>query len=403
MKNDNRREFLKKSILGISGAALIPGTAKAYDIPSVLYQSSTALPVRTLGRTGIKTPLLSFGTSGALDTGFIRTAYESGIKMFFSATYYGEGNNEIIVGQGLKGLPRDSFIVGTAVPADDIDGRTGKIRDSFNTEAYIKKAEGSLKRFGLDYVDFFLFPYAGKRETVMNENILKALEQLKKQGRTRFIGIASHGDTEEALKAAVDSRIYDVAMISYNYKIKSIDSLNSAIADAAKSGMGIVAMKSTGGAFREKGGSQPDSNAILKWVLQNENISSIVSGMTSLEQLQKNIAMLKNIKLSEQEIKELALASADSETGLYCQQCGICLPQCPYNLDIPAIMRSYMYAYGYKNTRQAFHTLEAAGITEKPCQNCNACKVNCTSHFDVKQKITDIARLREVPEEFLKA
>jgi len=403
MKNDNRREFLKKSILGISGAALIPGTTKGYNIASAPYQLPAELPVRTLGRTGIKTPLLSFGTSGALDTGFIRTAYESGIKMFFSATYYGEGNNEIIVGQGLKGLPRDSFIVGTAVPADDIDGRTGKIRDSFNTEAYVKKAEGSLKRFGLDYVDFFLFPYAGKRETVMNENILKALEQLKRQGKTRFLGIASHSDTEEALKAAADARIYDIAMISYNYKIKSIDPLDSAVSYAVKAGMGIVAMKSTGGVFHEKGGSQPDSNAILKWVLQNENIASIVSGMTSLEQLQKNIAMLKDIRLSEQELKELALASVDSETGLYCQQCGSCIPQCPYNLDIPAIMRSYMYAYGYKNTRQAFHTLENTGISEKACQKCTECKVHCISHFDIRQKITDIARLREVPEEFLKA
>ena len=401
MKNDNRREFLKKSILGISGAALIPGNAKAYDIPSVHYQPSSELPLRTLGRTGIKTPLLSFGTSGALDTGFIRTAYESGIKMFFSATYYGEGNNEIIVGQGLKGLPRDSFIVGTAVPADDIDGRTGKIRDSFNTEAYVKKAEGSLKRFGLDYVDFFLFPYAGKRETVMNDNILKALEQLKKQGKTRFLGIASHSDTEEALKAAIDARIYDIAMISYNYKIKSIDSLNSVIAEAVKSGMGIVAMKSTAGAFREKGGSQPDSNAILKWVLQNENISSIVSGMTSLEQLQKNIAMLKNIRLSEQELRELALASADSETGLYCQQCRNCLPQCPHNLDIPAIMRSYMYAYGYRNIPQAWHTLANTGISEVGCTNCSSCKIKCSSGFDIKKKILDIARLKDVSRDFI--
>jgi len=401
MKNENRREFLKKSIVGISGAALIPGTANGYNIPSLPYPFSPELPVRTLGRTGIKTPLLSFGTSGALDTGFIRTAYESGIKMFFSATYYGEGNNEIIVGQGLKGLPRDSFIVGTAVPADDIDGRTGKIKDTFNTDAYIKKAEGSLKRFGLDYVDFFLFPFAGKRETVMNDNIIKALEQLKKQGKTRFLGIASHGDTEEALQAAVDARIYDVAMISYNYKIKNIDSLNSAVANAVKSGMGIVAMKSTAGVYREKGGAQPDSNAILKWVLQNENIASIVSGMTTLEQLQKNIAMLKNIKLSEQELKELTLASADSDTGLYCQQCRKCLPQCPQNLDIPAIMRSYMYAYGYRNIPQAWHTLADTGVSEATCSSCSTCKIKCSSGFDIKKKILDISRLKDVPRDLI--
>jgi len=44
------------------------------------------------------------------------------------------------------------------------------------------------------------------------------MEQLKKQGKTRFVGIASHSDTEEALQAATDSGIYELAMIGYNYK-----------------------------------------------------------------------------------------------------------------------------------------------------------------------------------------
>ncbi|MDX9946940.1 MAG: aldo/keto reductase [Bacteroidales bacterium] len=402
MKNNNRREFLKKSLIGISGAALIPGTLKGNPTVSS-FNAPPDLPVRTLGRTGIRTPLISFGTSGALDTGFIRSAYESGVKMFFSATYYGEGNNEKIVGEGLRGLPRDSFVVGTAVPPDGMDTRTGRFTGTFDADAYVRKAEGSLMRFGLDYVDFFLFPYAGKKDTVLNAGVLKALAQLKKQGKTRFVGIASHSDTEEALKAAAESGVYDVAMISYNYKIKEIESLNSAIAVAAKAGMGIVAMKSTAGVFRDKSGPQLNSDAILKWALQNENISSIVSGMTSLEQLQKNLAMLRNLKMTEQELKDLALASFDSETGLYCQQCGLCLPQCPHNYDIPAIMRSYMYAYGYKNTAQAYHNLAGAGIPDKPCETCEACSVKCVSHFDIKQKITDIARLRNVPEEFLKA
>ncbi len=51
--------------------------------------------------------------------------------MFFSATYYGEGNNEKIVGEGLKGLPRDSFIVGTAVPPDGMDNTDRKIYKYF--------------------------------------------------------------------------------------------------------------------------------------------------------------------------------------------------------------------------------------------------------------------------------
>ena len=71
-----------------------------------------------------------------------------------------------------------------------------------------------------------------------------------------------------------------------------------------------------------------DSDTALKWVLQNENISSLVSGMSSLEELKKNLAMIKNIKLSEEELKELSYAGSDKALSLYCQQCGTCIPQC---------------------------------------------------------------------------
>jgi uncharacterized protein len=190
-------------------------------------------------------------------------------------------------------------------------------------------------------------------------------------------------------------------MISYNYKIKNIDSLNATIASAAKAGMGIVAMKSTAGVYRDKSGPQINSDAVLKWALQNENIASIVSGMTSLEQLQKNLSMIRNLKMSEQELKDLNLALLDSETGLYCQQCRQCIPQCPHNIDIPTIMRSYMYAYGYRNTAQAYYNLANVEMSDNPCQDCILCSVKCSSSFDIRKKIMDISRLRNVPEEFL--
>ena len=162
-------------------------------------------------------------------------------------------------------------------------------------------------------------------------------------------------------------------------------------------------MKTTAGVFRDKSGPQLNSDAILKWALQNENISSIVSGMSSLEQLQKNLAMLRNLKLSDQELKDLILTGLETEHSLYCQQCRQCIPQCPDHLDIPTIMRSYMYAYGYKNTEQAWFTLADANLSGNPCEKCETCKVNCLSRFDVKNKIMDIARLRNVPKDFIQA
>jgi predicted aldo/keto reductase-like oxidoreductase len=395
---NNRRQFLKKSIIGLTGAALLPSNLRLGKSNAV----PTELPFRTLGKTGIKTPLISMGTSDTSSSGFIRSAYEAGIKMFFSATYYGEGKNEKLVGEGLKGLPRDSFVVGTAVPPDGLDNRTGKFINGFDQKAYVKKAEESLKRFGIDYVDFVLFPFAGKREMVLNEDVLKAMEQLKKEGKTRFVGIASHSDTEEALLASVDSGIYELAMIGYNYKTKNIDKLNLAIEKAAKAGIGIVAMKTTAGASEKKSGPPVNTDAALKWVLQNNNIASIVSGMSSFEELQKNLAMIKNLKMSDQELNYIKLAGLDSGLSLYCQQCRECIPQCPQNLDIPTIMRSYMYAYGYKNTSQAWHTLSEVNLSRNTCSNCTTCNIKCSSGFDIKNKITDIARLKEVPKDFLR-
>jgi predicted aldo/keto reductase-like oxidoreductase len=399
MKADNRREFLRKSLLGISGVALVPGSLKLNTEP-VLKPASPELPVRLLGKSGLKTPLISMGTSDTTSSGLIRSAYESGIKLFFSATYYGEGNNEKLVGEGLKGLPRDSFIIGTAVPPDGMDLKTGTFPNGFDANAYIKKAEGSLKRFGLDYVDICLFPYAGKKETVLNDGVLKALIQLKKQGKTRFLGIASHSDTEEALKAAADSGVYDIAMPAYNFKAKNKESLDAAIAYAVKAGMGIVAMKTTAGGARDKSGTPLNINAALKWVLQNENVSSIVSGMSSFEQLQNNIALMNNLKMTEQELEDLNITAQLSGPGLYCHQCKKCIPGCPHNLDIPTIMRSYMYAYGYKNLRQAWHTIAQVEYSDQ-CDRCSACTVNCTAGFNVKQKICDVVRLKKVPSDLL--
>lgn len=403
MKNNNRRQFIRKSILGLSAAAMLPDLLKNTISNENTLITPADLPSRTLGKTGIITPLLSMGAAEASDAKFVRGGYEAGIKLFFSATYYGEGNNEKLVGDGLRGLPRDSFVIGTACPPDGLDTRTGLFTRAFRPDDYIKKAETSLKRFGLEYVDIFLFPYAGKKQTILDEGVLKALEQLKKQGKTKFVGIASHSDTEEALTAATDTGVYDVAMIAYNYKIINKETLNKAIDRAVKSGMGIVAMKTTAGAGRNRSGSQLNMNTALKWVLQNKNITSIVSGMTTFEQLQNNLTMVKDISLSEQELKELETAFIERGTSLYCQQCRNCIPQCPHNYDIPSLMRSYMYAYGYRDLSKAWHILSDTGISANPCESCDCCQVKCMSDFNIRDKITDIARLKNLPEDFISA
>lgn len=60
-----------------------------------------------------------------------------------------------------------------------------------------------------------------------------------------------------------------------------------------------------------------------------------------------------------------------------------------------------MYAYGYGSTAKARETLDYTGLKGVSCSNCESCSVVCASGFDVKLKVTDIARLKDVPAEFL--
>jgi hypothetical protein len=60
-----------------------------------------------------------------------------------------------------------------------------------------------------------------------------------------------------------------------------------------------------------------------------------------------------------------------------------------------------MYAYGYRNSPQAWHTLADADMSDDPCKRCETCSVKCHAGFDVKEKITDIARLKNIPADFV--
>lgn len=62
-----------------------------------------------------------------------------------------------------------------------------------------------------------------------------------------------------------------------------------------------------------------------------------------------------------------------------------------------------MYAYGYRNLEKARFTLDEARLSGLSCADCSVCNINCTAGFNIREKVSDIARLLEVPKEFLKA
>jgi predicted aldo/keto reductase-like oxidoreductase len=103
--------------------------------------------------------------------------------------------------------------------------------------------------------------------------------------------------------------------------------------------------------------------------------------------------------LTENEKNDIAVGKA--EGSLYCQGCEVCMSQCEKMLPIPEIMRAYMYTYGYADASLGRTLLTSLNIEQNPCRDCGACSVECAQGFAVREKIADVGRLVNVPEEFL--
>ncbi|HLF35270.1 MAG TPA: aldo/keto reductase [Cyclobacteriaceae bacterium] len=402
MEKNSRRIFLGKSLLGISSLAFLPKIETAYSKPLIPEKNQGKSLTRVLGRTGIRLPLISMGTGDTQNSRLVRAAYDAGVKLFSTSSYYGEGNNEKMLGELFKNFPRDSFYVSTASTPLGINHKEGIFTDPKAGPRYVKDIEDGLMRLKLDHVDIIYLAFAAKRESVFFEPLMRAMDDLRKSGKTRFIGIATHSFCDEAIRAAADAGIYDVVMTAYNFKNEKDNKLKEAIDYAVKAGLGIVAMKTTAGAYWDRERKVPvNTHAALKWVLQNENITSVVSGMTGYEELEKNLLLNNDYKLTREELTDLKLAFQNPSPGLYCTQCHQCVRQCRKGLDIPNLMRGYMYAYGYRNFPTAKKALSISGIDSLSCSECRSCTVQCSRGFDVPGKIRDIVRINDIPSEFL--
>jgi predicted aldo/keto reductase-like oxidoreductase len=190
--------------------------------------------------------------------------------------------------------------------------------------------------------------------------------------------------------------------IAYNFRKQNIQAMDEAMQYAADKGLGIIGMKTMAGVYWDKEKKQPiNTRAALKWVLQNENVHTTIPDCSSFEELHQDLDIMNDMKLTEEELKDLNPPLGDATTALYCEQCQRCLAQCPENLDIPTIMRSYMYAYGYRNLSLAYQTLCGLDNQGTSCIDCRECLVECRAGFNVRKKILDIARLRQMPEDMI--
>jgi predicted aldo/keto reductase-like oxidoreductase len=397
----DRRRFIKSGILGLAGTAAGSAFLKAgFKNPYKPQEEKEKFIYRTLGKTGFKLPVVNMGVMNADNPNLVAAALDSGIVLLDTANGYQKGKNEEMIGGVIKDRDRDSFVLATKV-AYQKDRKTGLYPPDKDVQSFEDEFNVSLGRLGLDHVDILYIHGISVKETVFFEPALKFLEKVKKEGKARFVGFTTHRNEHEMLDAAVECGIYDVVLTAYNFRQNNKEEIGQAMARATKAGIGIVAMKTQAGVYWDKERQEPiNMRAALKWALQNENVHTAIPGFTAFDQMELDLSVMGDLTLTAEEEADLKLGEGKAYAGLYCQQCGTCQGQCPSNVDVPSLMRSYMYAYGYKNLSLAQSTIEELG-SRLACADCRSCSVRCPNGFDVPQKAKDIARLKSVPSEFL--
>lgn len=383
----NRRIFLKTSVLGATGA-LIANQAIGHESVNYISQADNKkkFVTRKLGKTGLELPVISFGVMRADNPNLIKAAMSAGIKHFDTAHGYQNGNNEKMLGEILQNYPRNSFTIATKVkPAEK--------------EKFLEDLDISLERLKMDYVEILYIHALSSRDQVLNESYIDALQTAKKLGKTKFIGLSTHSNEPEVIEAAIESKAYDVILTAYNFKQDHKDLLTKRIKEASKAGIGIVGMKSMAGGKLGKDAEKMHFQAALKWALKNPHVHTLIPGITNFNELDENMAIMNDLSLTKEENEFLSYAS--NIQGIYCNGCQECTRACKKGLPIPDMMRAYMYAYGYGETIKAKQELVSLGINKNPCTDCDECTVKCIKGFNVPEKLADITRINQVPDEFL--
>jgi L-glyceraldehyde 3-phosphate reductase len=320
------------------------------------------MPYRRVGASGLKLPVLSlglwqnFGDDRPLDAqrGIVRRAFDLGITHFDLANNYGPpyGSAEANFGRLLAtdlAPYRDELVVSTKAGWDMWPGPYGV---GGSRKYLIASLDASLRRLGLDYVDLF-YHHRPDPETPVEETA-GALASIVEQGKALYVGVSSYSadDTrrmrEELAERGVPLTIHQPSYSMLNRWIET-EGLMDAAADQGFGIIGFTALAqgllsgkyhdgvpegsraSTDGSLdsavlteelverlrgltaiaERRGQSLPQ--LALAWALRDERVTSLVLGVSRVEQLEQNVAALDRLDFTDEELAEIDVLAVTTE------------------------------------------------------------------------------------------
>jgi len=385
-ENLSRRKFLS----GTGALALAPMALNQLDLPAAMAAAAQSATIirRKLGRTGIEVPIINMGVMNADNPSVIQESYKMGVRLFDTARGYQQGRNEEMLGRVIGNLNIRNQVYIQTKTAQAL--QLNQVPAAERTKALLEKLDESLAALKTDYVDIYLV-HAPSPEQVNDPTVKEALSEMKKQKKVRYVGIATHSAQAEILNSAAKDGFYDTITVSYNFTMSQDKALFAAIRNAAKEGIGLIAMKTQATGRGNQAGPPVNHTAALKWVLRNEEFTTAIPGYTNFEHMKENFSVASNLNYSDMEKRFLSERNLQALIP-FCRQCETCVPTCPKGVDIPTLMRTHMYAAQYGNFVHARATLDeiAANASLKNCADCADCGAKCRNYVSIADNIRDL-------------
>jgi hypothetical protein len=327
-------------------------------------------------------------------------AIDHGINYFDSAYPYHGGKSETILGKAIQNR-REEVILTTKSP----------IRIIETPDDLERILDEQLGKLSVSYLDFYLLHGLNRKSwTKANEfGALRFLDNIQKDGRAKFVGFSFHDDVR-IFKEIVDAYDWTICQIQYNYFDENYQAGKEGLQYADSKGIGVVIMEPLrGGRLTEKipeevqkiwdsteqGWSPAEWG--LRWVWNHPEVSIVLSGMSTMEQLKENIRIAEDARpdsLSAHEIKTIGKV-ADTYRHLLkvdCTGCAYCVP-CPSGVDIPSNFTLYndFNMFNELEKTQAFYNMMMPPEQRaSACEECGECEEKCPQQIEIIETLKEV-------------
>lgn len=320
-------------------------------------------------------------------------AIKSGVNYFDTAYVYHGGDSEAFAKEALGRYPRDSYCLATKLPGWVIKEKGKHTEELFNEQ---------LEKCGVDYFDFYLL-HAVNRDVMAvfeGDNSYEYLKKQKEAGKIKHLGFSYHGDLEFFIEL-LDKYEWDFAQLQINYYdweatdaksyYKALEERNipCIIMEPVRGGSLHTLNEDAKKVFEELGDASAASYA-LRYDLELPAVLTILSGMSTYEQVEDNIKTFteaKPLTAEEKEAIEKANVLFRQNFAIPCTDCKYCVETCPAGVNIPACFKAYN-EYNKTRDTEDFKKEYALIPDEKRAHNCIECGA-CTKHCPQQIKIPD--------------